>query len=60
MAHHQVEDLVIISSFADPALYFKTTEHGTRIGLSGPYVDDSLHCGNEQFLNLTDKILDKF
>lgn len=50
----------MMPSFADPALYFKMDESGMIIGISDIYIDNSLHCGNEQFLHLTYKSLPFF
>lgn len=45
---------------ADPVLYFNISTEGLLIDLSGIYVDDSLHCGNDKFLALKDASLKNY
>lgn len=48
---HLTTNLSMDQSFPDPALFLKKTD-GNLIGLTGTYVDDTLHTGYQFFLKL--------
>lgn len=55
MFHHQEVDLGMIYSFADLALYFRTDDSRTLIGISEINVDDYSQFGNDQCVDRTYK-----
>ena len=59
MADHLRKDINMVPTYHDIALYFL---HGKKElkGLVGVYVDDSLICGNKNFMDITEKTVDKF
>ena len=59
MADHLRKDLNMVPTYHDIALHFLHGEKELQ-GLVGVYVDDSLICGNKNFMDITEKTLDKF
>lgn len=59
MTNHLKEDIGMDPTDGDLSLFFKHVE-SKLIGMTGTYVDDSLHCGTTDFMQLCDKSLDKF
>ena len=58
-ADHIKKDLHMTNTAGDLSLFFKSA-HGKLCGLMGTYVDDSLLAGNHQFVQHTNKTLQKF
>ena len=54
MSNHITNNLGMTPSYVDNALFIKV-EHDQLLGLTGIYVDDSIHCGNKAFAKLTDE-----
>lgn len=59
MARHLHQHLKMHPTSLDMSLYVRYM-HGRLAGLTGSYVDDSLHAGRKEFLSETDKSLQKF
>lgn len=59
MEEHLVNDLKMLPTPGDSALYVKS-DGKKVIGLTVPYVDDSLNGGTEEFIDLTNATLAKF
>lgn len=59
ITHHLKNDLEMRASALDIRLFFKLIQ-GKLAGISGMYVDDSFHAGNEEFLEHTKKTEQKF
>ncbi len=59
MKLHLVQDLGMTTSTADPSLFVKY-ENGKLIGVIATYVDDSLICGTDKFMEMTNATLKKF
>lgn len=56
---HVVNDIGMKPLISDPSLYVKTGDDGPE-GITGSYVDDCLHAGNEEFQKTTEVSLKKF
>lgn len=59
MLLHLTKDLKMLRTVGDVSLFFMYID-GKLAGMTGSYVDDSLHCGNEKFLKPSGKSLEKF
>lgn len=59
MTAHLMNDLGMESNDGDLSLFTKHVDF-KLLGLIGTYMDDALICGNAEFLNLTEKTLEKF
>lgn len=59
MATHLIQDLLMQRSALDISLFFKLVR-GKLAGVSGTYVDDGIHTGNDEFLKECDKTEQKF
>lgn len=59
MARHLKQDLGMDRTALGISLFFKLIQ-GQLGGLSGTYVDDGIHAGNEDFLKECDKTQEKF
>lgn len=59
MARHLTDDLTMTPTALDVSLFFKTVRNQLS-GLTGVYVDDSIHAGDVTFFKETDKTMAKF